>query len=272
MKKIKISELPLFNNLKGLFTIGTDDQNRSVKVSLEFIETETKAAVKKAEDAATQADNARIQTNTATSLCNTATQKANTATTNAQTATTNANTATANANQATANAVTAKQNADTATEQANQAKQQALQAADNADEATMKAYDAITDCQGATDEARNETLRVHDAMAVIVPDSLTVIAPTRITIGNPKASVIATLTPKDALKNIIFLSDERALDIDIVTGRMTPLQVGKSRVRVIPTCNVALTKTLLIEVGNPTARLATKSAVRLSSDGAIRMN
>lgn len=37
MKKIKISELPLFSSLKGLFTIGTDDQNRSVKVPLEFI-------------------------------------------------------------------------------------------------------------------------------------------------------------------------------------------------------------------------------------------
>ena len=33
MRKIKISELPLCSSLEGLFTIGTDDQNRSVKVS-----------------------------------------------------------------------------------------------------------------------------------------------------------------------------------------------------------------------------------------------
>ena len=58
MKKVKISQLPLFSSLKGLFTIGTDDQNRSVKVSLEFIETETNNAVKKAETAASQADSA----------------------------------------------------------------------------------------------------------------------------------------------------------------------------------------------------------------------
>ena len=41
MKKVKISELPLYNSLKGLFTLGTDKDNRSVKVSLEFIETMT---------------------------------------------------------------------------------------------------------------------------------------------------------------------------------------------------------------------------------------
>ena len=32
MKKLKISELPLVSSLKGLFTIGVDNQNRSVKV------------------------------------------------------------------------------------------------------------------------------------------------------------------------------------------------------------------------------------------------
>ena len=55
MKKVKISELPLYNSLKGLFTLGTDKDNRSVKVSLEFIETTTEAAVKKANDAAAAA-------------------------------------------------------------------------------------------------------------------------------------------------------------------------------------------------------------------------
>ena len=45
MKKIKISELPLCSTLKGLFTIGTDSQNRSVKVSLQFVEDKTNTAV-----------------------------------------------------------------------------------------------------------------------------------------------------------------------------------------------------------------------------------
>ena len=51
MKKIKISELPLYSSLKGLFTIGTDANNRSVKVSLEFVEEQTTEAVKNAETA-----------------------------------------------------------------------------------------------------------------------------------------------------------------------------------------------------------------------------
>ena len=42
MKKIKISELPLYQSLKGLFVMGTDVNNRSVKVNLEFIESETR--------------------------------------------------------------------------------------------------------------------------------------------------------------------------------------------------------------------------------------
>lgn len=36
MKKIKISELPLYQSLKGLFVMGTDVNNRSVKVNLEL--------------------------------------------------------------------------------------------------------------------------------------------------------------------------------------------------------------------------------------------
>ena len=55
MKKVKISELPLYNSLKGLFTIGTDKDNRSVKVSLEFVEEQTSAAAKVATDAAAAA-------------------------------------------------------------------------------------------------------------------------------------------------------------------------------------------------------------------------
>lgn len=50
-KKKKISSLPLAASLKGLHTIGVDNQNKSVKVSLEFVET----AADNAEDAAIKA-------------------------------------------------------------------------------------------------------------------------------------------------------------------------------------------------------------------------
>ena len=41
IKRVKISELPQADTLKGLYTIGTDKANRSVKVSLEFIKDKT---------------------------------------------------------------------------------------------------------------------------------------------------------------------------------------------------------------------------------------
>ena len=61
MKKIKISELPLYSTLKGLFTIGTDANNNSVKVSLEFVEQETTQAVSKANAATAAANNATAE-------------------------------------------------------------------------------------------------------------------------------------------------------------------------------------------------------------------
>src|SRR5574344_2926738 len=99
MRKIKISELPLYSSLKGLFTIGTDNQNRSVKVSLEFVEETTNEA---AEYAKTHTDTAGENAETATAEANTAAALANQKATAAQTAADACNTATTNANDATA--------------------------------------------------------------------------------------------------------------------------------------------------------------------------
>lgn len=55
MRKIKLSELPIYKSLKGLYTLGTDDNNRSVRVSLEFIEemvTKARTAIQSAIDEA----------------------------------------------------------------------------------------------------------------------------------------------------------------------------------------------------------------------------
>ena len=91
IKKKKISELTLSDNLKGLYTIGVKLINgvqTSVKVSLEYIQTAYENAVKatnSANEAAKSANNAASSANTATSNANLATQKANTAATNANT-------------------------------------------------------------------------------------------------------------------------------------------------------------------------------------------
>lgn len=57
LRKIKISELPLADTLKGLYTIGLDAFNQSVKVSLEFVE----KAANKAKEAADKATKAAEQ-------------------------------------------------------------------------------------------------------------------------------------------------------------------------------------------------------------------
>lgn len=63
MKKIKVSELPVGTTLKGLYTLGTDVNNNSVKVSLEFVEEKANAA----NDAASVAKHAASQANDAAS-------------------------------------------------------------------------------------------------------------------------------------------------------------------------------------------------------------
>lgn len=122
IKKKKISELTLADNLKGLYTIGVKLINgvqTSVKVSLEYIQTAYENAVsaaQKALEAATKANNAAGSANSAASSANSAATKANTAAGNADKATVSANTATTKANKAAGNADTqadrAKEHAD----------------------------------------------------------------------------------------------------------------------------------------------------------------
>lgn len=62
VKKIKVSQLKAATTLVGLWTLGVDATNKSVKVSLEFIKQaydDVVSATKKALDAATSADNSR---------------------------------------------------------------------------------------------------------------------------------------------------------------------------------------------------------------------
>ena len=135
LKRIKISELTLSDNLKGLYTIGVKLINgvqTSVKVSLEHIQTAYEnavAATKKAETAANDANTAASSANRAASSANSAATKANTAASNADKAREDleeikeaAVTATNSANGAATKANTAAGNAGT---QADRAKEQA---------------------------------------------------------------------------------------------------------------------------------------------------
>ena len=80
MKKLKISELPICSTLAGLFTIGVDNLNRSVKVSLQFVEDKVTEAVSKAMAATTSANSAAQAAQTANTATETATAQAQAAT------------------------------------------------------------------------------------------------------------------------------------------------------------------------------------------------
>lgn len=266
MKKIKISELPLYSSLKGLFTIGTDSQNRSVKVSLQFVEDETNKAVKNAE--------------TATDAANTAKKNADTATEAAKKATTEANNATDNAKKATSEAQTATKNANAATEKAQKAASEAQKATDNTNSATSQcktattaANEATADAKQATSEAKEATAETLLTVQNLVPTGLTVEPLPRITWGNVNPIKIkAILSPLTALKNLIYISDNRAVIVG-TDGLVTPVAKGKSLVHVIPTCNTALARTLLVEVGDPTLRMVnTRTQLRFTQNGSLRFN
>ena len=265
MKKIKISELPLYQSLKGLFVMGTDVNNRSVKVNLEFIETETTEVVKQAQAAVSAAEKA-------TGLANNATQAADTAATQAQAAKTQAENAAKTASDAATTAGNAAGQAQAATNTANAAAQAAQKAKQDADAATKAAQEAMEAADEATEAAEKATEKVLDTLGILVPTGLKAECLSRLTIGNVEPIYIKTeLTPETAMKNLIFIRTGDAVEVG-QDGRLTPVRKGYSHVHVIPTCNTALAQSFLIEVGDPTVRLVRSNAIRFTQSGAFRMN
>ena len=243
MKKLKISELPISTTLKGLFTIGVDSLNRSVKVSLQFVEDMVNAAVSAAK--------------TATNSANSAAQAATTAKDGANTAAASASSAASAANSAAQAAQAAKTEADKATEAAVQA--------------TEETQAATKDTVQVTEEARAATEDTLAKIAILVPSALTVDCIKRITWGNvTPVKIKAVLSPVTAMKNLIFLSDNRAVEVS-KDGVLTPVAKGVSRVHVIPTMNTELSQTCLIEVCAPRLRLSSSTKLRFTQAGGLRL-
>ncbi|WP_290534638.1 hypothetical protein [Alistipes sp.] len=220
MKRIRISELPECTSFKGLWTIGVDIFNKSVKVSLEYIQSVVdgmKSATKDATDAANSA--------------NSASQTANNAAQMAQNATSAAYTATKDAENAAAAAIDAKENCE-----------EVIAAAGELEPLNL------------------------------VPTAMTVEYPSNLLVGNMAENFIrATLAPASIKPNVLFLGDNKAVSVT-PDGRITILASGVSIIHVIPTCNVALYKTIQIKVSKPTIRLVTLSSIRLTANGNFRFN
>lgn len=221
--KKKISELPLCETFTGLFTIGVDALNRSVKVSLEFIANTV---------------------NSLKSSVETVIKNANAATSSANTAAGSANTAASTANAAANAANTAKEGCENATEEANQ---------------------ATEDCREIIETASN-----LEALGLF-PTSMKLSYPAHLTTGNKTAKIDAVLLPERVHQNVLCLGDDRAVSVT-PDGRITVLGAGTSVIHVIPTCNMALFRTIQIKVTAPTIRLVTRTSIRLTSSGNFRLN
>lgn len=221
--KRRISELPLCETFKGLFTIGVDALNHSVKVSLEFIDN-TVSALK--------------------SSVETAVKNAEKATSSANTAAENANTATSNANAAT--------------------------------NATLKATEDCTAATGAANEATEECREIIETASNLealglFPTSMTLSYPAKLTRNNKVARINAVLHPDRVYQNVICLGDNKAVSVT-PDGLLQVIGKGISVIHVIPACNVALYRTIQIEVIESTIRLVTWKSIRFTSNGKIRLN
>lgn len=221
--KRRISELPICETFKGLFTIGVDALNHSVKVSLEFID-KTVSTLKSSVETAIK---------------------------NAETATLSANTAAGNANKATSNA--------------NAATNATLKATEDCTAATGAANEATEECREIIETASN-----LEALGLF-PTSMTLSYPAKLTRNNKVARINAVLHPDRVYQNVICLGDNKAVSVT-PDGLLQVIGKGVSVIHVIPACNVALYRTIQIEVIEPTIRLVTRQSIRFTSNGKFRLN
>lgn len=272
IKKKKISELPLAETLVGLFTIGVDKLNRSVKVSLEFLKTSSDnadKAAKAANDAKTNADSAAKSATDAAKAANTSAGKADEATKNAVAATTAANDAAKNANtKATA--------ADSAASSANLAAGSANREASNAGNKAFEAGNAAGEATRTTEEALATIKRLEELEESLVgqykmiPTGMNLSYPRIITLRNPAALKVAyELLPTNTGRNVMFFSDDRAVSV-LPDGGIVVKGLGASKVHVIPTENTEIYKTIEIKVVEPSPRKVS-SVMRLTGNGSIRL-
>lgn len=166
IQKVKISDLPVTEDLNGLKTLGTTAENTSKAAELTFIaDAATSAneaatnANQAAEDANTSAANADAKAEAAQKAADNATASANQAdqaAVNANTATTRATAAAEKAENAADVAIGVVNEAQQATANANQAAQSANEAATNANQAATSANDAATEAHTQAEYAKTQ--------------------------------------------------------------------------------------------------------------------
>lgn len=273
VKKIKISALPLADTLVGLYTIGVNALNKSVKVSLEFLKT----AADKANDAATAANKAKTAAETATEAAKTATKNANTATEAANTAAKNATDKATAADTAAKNANTKADAADKAAGTATTAANTANSKAALADQKATAADNAANLAGETAEEARATIVRLEELEKSLVgqykmiPTGMNLDYPPRITFRNTVPRRITyELLPANTGRNVLFLGDDNAVSVQ-PDGSLTVNRTGISKIHVIPTENTSIYRTIQITVAEPELRRVKSNSLRLMGNGSFRL-
>ena len=237
--KKKISELPIWTDFTGLYTIGVNALGKSVRVSLAYI--------KEKVDAAIQAANA----------ANNAAKTANTAASNADSSRTKVEQVKQETIKAKDEAILATNNAKTATDNANKA---AGTAGTAATAATEKVDKAIADLKEFINRMR--------------PKSMSIRYPATITDGNVRLQRIeATLMPEGVQKNILYIAHNEEVIHVMPDGTIIPKGKGKCKVYVIPTENTSLYKSIEIEIATRGIRMHAPGKIRfLGNSKNMRLN
>ena len=162
IQKVKISDLPVTEDLNGLKTLGTTAENTSKAAELTFIAD----AATSANEAATNANQAAENANTSASNADAKAEVAQKAADNATASANQADQAAVNANTATTRATAAAEKAENAADVAIGVVNEAQQATANANQAAQSANEAATNANQAAENA-NTSASNADAKAEV---------------------------------------------------------------------------------------------------------
>ena len=152
IQKVKISDLPVTEDLNGLKTLGTTAENTSKAAELTFIAD----AATSANEAATNANQAAKNANTSSANADAKAEAAQKAADNATASANQADQAAVNANTATTRATAAAEKAENAADVAIGVVNEAQQATANANQAAQSANEAATSANDAATEAHTQ--------------------------------------------------------------------------------------------------------------------
>ena len=135
--------------------------------------------------------------------------------------------------------------ANSAASNANNAAQIASAAASNANTQAQRA-------EAAADFVEDSVNAQLQKSQYAVPTAMAIDYPAEITIGNHTTVLRYTITPANAMRNVIFYKgtdkNDAVLAVHPISGALTPIAAGTAHIYVIPTANTGIYKSCTIAV------------------------